>query len=181
MVPPAFLESDRVALRPLCEADADGPYVGWFNDPEVCRWNSHHALPYTRAMALEYIAAVQGGPELVLAITIDGAHVGNVSLQDVSALHRTADFAIVVGDRSAWGTGVGTEAARLIVDHGFTAMNLHRITAATFAENDAMRRLAEKLGMQHEGTRRSALFKHGRYHDVVEFGVLSDEWRARSG
>jgi RimJ/RimL family protein N-acetyltransferase len=175
-LPRPFLGSGAVTLRPLVAADADGPYLGWFNDAEVCRWNAHHVRPYTREMALEYIAAAQGdGPDLVLAIEVQGAHVGNVSLQEVRPLHRTADLAIVVGDRTVWGTGVGAAAAALVVDHGFGAMNLHRITAATFAENVAMRRLAEKLGMVQEGVRREALFKHGRHHDVIEYGLLASE------
>lgn len=176
MLPRMFLGDGRVTLRPLMAADADGPYPGWFSDPEVCRWNGHHVRPYTREQALAYIAASQQGPDLVLAIEVEGSHVGNVALQELSELHRTADLAIVLGDRSVWGTGVGLAAARLIVGHGFDALNLHRITAATFAENVAMRRLAEKLGMVEEGLRRSARFKHGAYHDLVEYGVLASEW-----
>ena len=171
-----FLGDGRVSLRPLTADDADGPYPGWFNDAEVCRWNGHHVLPYTRALALEYIAAVQRGPDLVLAIELEGRHVGNVALQDRDTLHRTADLAIVVGDRTAWGSGVGLAAARLVVGHGFAALGLHRITAATFAENAAMRRLAERLGMVEEGVRRAARFKHGAHRDVVEYGLLATEW-----
>jgi ribosomal-protein-alanine N-acetyltransferase len=171
-----FLGDGRVTLRPLVAGDADGPYPGWFNDAEVCRWNGHHVRPYTRALALDYIAATQAGPDLVLAIAVEDRHVGNVALQEHSALHRSADLAIVVGDRSVWGTGVGLAAARLIAGHGFDALGLHRITAATFAENAAMRRLAEKLGMTEEGVRRAARFKHGAHHDVVEYGLLASEW-----
>lgn len=175
----AFLRDGDLVLRPLSPADADGAYVQWLNDAEVCRWNSHHVRPYTREMALEYIASLSGGSDLVLAITVDGTHVGNVSLQKVSTLHRSADFATIIGDRSVWGTGVATTAGQLIVDHGFSALNLHRITSGTFADNVGARRLIEKLGMTHEGTRRAALFKHARYHDVFEYGLLVDEWRGQ--
>jgi RimJ/RimL family protein N-acetyltransferase len=174
--PSPFLSGARVVLRALVEADADGPYPHWFNDAEVCRWNSHHVRPYTRELALEYIRGLRNRPDLVLAVTVDGVHVGNVSLQDIDTHNRSADFAIVIGDRSVWGTGVSTEAARLIVGHGFGALNLHRITAGTFAENAAMRALAARLGMVEEGVRRAALFKDGGYHDLVEFGLLVDEW-----
>jgi RimJ/RimL family protein N-acetyltransferase len=83
---------------------------------------------------------------LVLAIELDGRHVGNISLQDIDPVGRSADLAIVL-DRSVWGDGVGSEAAELLVAHGFSALNLHRITCGTVAANHGMRRLAERLGM----------------------------------
>ena len=63
--------------------------------------------------------------------------------------------------------------------HGFLALNLHRIACGTFADNRAMLRLAAYLGMHEEGRRREAAFKAGRYIDVIEFGVLDNEFREK--
>ncbi len=175
-----FLEGDLVALRPLVEADADGPYPGWLNDPEVCRYNSHHVYPYTPGQARAWIQSIPLRDELVLAITLreDGSHVGNVSLQKLDRVARSADLAILIGDRRAWGRGVGRESAGLVTAHGFKAMNLHRITCGTTADNAAMRRIAEGLGMRQEGVRREAAFNEGSYVDVIEYGLLADEFRS---
>jgi ribosomal-protein-alanine N-acetyltransferase len=178
----AFLIGQRVYLRALRDEDADGPYAGWFNDEEVCRGNSHHVHPYTREAALAYIRDTRARKDsLVLAIAlIDGApHVGNVALQRIDPIARSAEFAIVIGERDAWGKGVGKEAGGLICQHGFSALNLHRIHCGTLATNEAMRRLALDLGMREEGTRREAAFKDGRFVDCVEFGVLRAEFAAR--
>ena len=171
---PAFLLGERVALRALAPADVDGPYLGWFNDPEVCRLNSHHVFPYTRPEALAWVENLAGRRDaLVLAITIDGRHVGNISLQAIDPVSRSAELAIVLGDRSVWGQGIGLEAARLLVDHGFAALNLNRIACGTLAANVAMRRLAERLRMREEGVRRQAAWTDGAYHDIVEYGLLA--------
>jgi len=37
--------------------------------------------------------------------------------------------------------------------------------------------LAEKLGMRKEGVRRQALFENGAFVDVVQFGLLQEEFR----
>jgi [ribosomal protein S5]-alanine N-acetyltransferase len=178
-VPSTFLAGDLVALRPLVESDADGPYPGWLNDPEVCRYNSHHVFPYTPAQAREWIASIPARGELVLAITLheDQAHVGNVSLQAIDRVTRSAELAILLGERRTWGRGVGLESARLVVEHGFSAMNLHRIHLGTTEDNSAMRRIAERLGMQQEGIRREAAYNDGRYVDVIEYGLLAREHR----
>jgi [ribosomal protein S5]-alanine N-acetyltransferase len=177
-----FLAGEVVALRPLVESDADGPYPGWLNDAEVCRHNSHHVFPYTPEQAREWIRSIPSRGELVLAVTLRGeqTHVGNVSLQAIDRVARSAELAILLGERSAWGRGVGLESAKLVVAHGFEAMNLHRISCATTVDNVAMRRIAERLGMQQEGVRREAAFNEGRYVDVIEYGLLAADYRTAS-
>ena len=178
---PSFLRGERIDLRPLVDADADGPYVSWFNDAETCRGNSHHVRPYSGADARAYIARVAAAPDqLVLAIVRreDGRHIGNIALQAINPVYRTAELSIMVGERDAWGQGYASEAARLLCDHGFRALNLHRIACGTFAGNGGMRRVAERLGMREEGVRRQAAFKDGAYVDVVEYGVLRAEYQA---
>ena len=178
---PSFLRGERIDLRPLVEADAEGPYVAWFNDAETCRGNSHHVRPYSAADARAYIARVASAPDqLVLAIERreDGRHIGNIALQAINPVYRTAELSIMVGERDAWGQGYASEAARLLCDHGFRALNLHRIACGTFAGNGGMRRVAERLGMREEGVRRQAAFKDGAYVDVVEYGVLRAEYEA---
>jgi RimJ/RimL family protein N-acetyltransferase len=178
---PAFLETPRLYLRPLVPADADGPYLRWFNDAEVCRYNSHHVFPYRREDALAYIEKVTNSHrELVLAIVqrSDQRHIGNISLQVVDLVSRTAELAIVIGEKDCWGEGFSKEAAQALVQHGFATMNLHRISCNTPIDNIPMRKLAGALGMQQEGIRRQALFKDGRYLDLVEYGILRNEYPA---
>ena len=176
-----FLQTERVYLRPLVEADCEGGYVGWFNDEEVCRGNSHHVFAYSVQSALEYVRfANQTKDNLILAIVLqDGdKHIGNVALQNIHPVYRSAEFTIVIGDKAAWGKGYGHDAARLICQHGFETMNLKRIACGTFADNVAMQKLAAYLGMKEEGRRRQAAFKNGRYIDVIEYGVLREEFES---
>lgn len=179
MIAPAFLTGQDVSLRALTEADCSGAYLNWFNDPEVCRLNGHHLFPYRQADALEYVKRVRGSPtDLVLAIALnaDGRHIGNVSLQGIDPVNRSAEFAIVIGEKDCWGKGYSKQAGRLLLSHGFLELNLHRIHCGLAEGNVAMERLALSLGMQPEGRRRQALYKEGRYLDILEYGVLREEY-----
>lgn len=182
ILPPPFLIGEKIYLRSLVEADAAGPYLDWFNDPEVCRGNSHHVYPYQADSALDYIRHANSTRDhLILAIASgdDDRHLGNIALQHIHPVYHSAEFSIVIGDKAAWGQGVGKEAGRLICDHGFRALNLHRIACGTFENNVAMQRLALFLGMKQEGTRRKAAYKEGVYLDILEFGVLKNEYEER--
>jgi RimJ/RimL family protein N-acetyltransferase len=174
-----FLEGVDIYLRQLEESDADGHYVDWFNEDLTCEGNSHHVYPYLKQDALAYIKESYCTIDrLVLAIVDRGSfgHVGNVALTGIDKVSRSADFSIVVGYKY-WGRGFGKEAATLIINHGFKAMNLHRVACATFSNNVGMIKLAESLGMSREGIKKEAAYKDGKYLDVVEFGILRKDWK----
>lgn len=176
-----FLKGNTVYLRALEEADLSGNYFQWLNDEEVSKYNSHATFPNTeKKMRLYFDSLQQTTSQVVLAIvTIEGdKHIGNISLQSINWIDRTAEFAILLGDRDYWGKGVSTEAALLLCDYGFTRLNLNRIHCGTSAENTGMQKLAGKMKMKQEGVRRQAMFKFGKYHDVWEYGVLKEEFYA---
>lgn len=174
------ITTERLRLVPLSETHLDGPYVGWLNDPEVTRLNRHGEVQYTRVLAEDYLEEVRRSGDLVLAIHLlaDGRHIGNISLQGIDHSNRSADFAILMGDRAAWRGGYATEAGRALIRFGFEQLELNRITAGTVVEHSAMRALAERLGMTQEAVLRQAMFKAGEPHDVVTYAVLRSDSRA---
>ncbi len=50
-----------------------------------------------------------------------------------------------------WGKGYATEAARAWLRHAFDELGLRRILAVTHEENEASRRVLEKIGMRYDG------------------------------
>ncbi len=174
-----FLIGERVYLRSLLPEDAQGNYVNWLNDEEVCRYNSHHVFPYPPSSAEEYIRAMANNRQAItLAVCLKDTdeHIGNITLNRIEPISRQAEFAIVMGEKQHWGKGYSKEAAYLLCDHGFKTLNLNRIHCGTAEDNIAMQKLAAYLGMKEEGRRRQAHFKNGRYVDLVEYGVLRDEF-----
>jgi Acetyltransferases, including N-acetylases of ribosomal proteins len=167
---------DDYYVRPLSEDDLRGPYPGWFEDQDVCRYNSHGKFFKTASWFRDYVASLNAEDRVVWAICHrEHGHIGNISLQGISFINRTAEFAIILGDRRHWGRGVGLLAGRALLRHGFDKLNLERIYCGTAATNSGMIRLATAMGMTLEGTRRSHLFLEGARVDVVEYGILRSE------
>ena len=101
--------------------------------------------------------------------------IGVVYLLDIDWVSRNAEFAIQIGDTSARGLGIGTEATRLALDHAFDDLNLHRVHLTVLASNTHAIALYKKAGFQAEGLQRQAVFKSGRHVDVVPMAILAHE------
>jgi RimJ/RimL family protein N-acetyltransferase len=77
-----------------------------------------------------------------------------------------------------WGRGIATEAARQVLDIGFSKMSLHRMFATCLPENPASARVLERLAMRKEGYQVKNLKIHGIWHDSVLYAILGEEWQA---
>lgn len=176
-----FLIGERIYLRALDESDLTPAYREWFNDAEVCRYSSHHRFPkQDQDMRAYYEGVIKSRENLILAICDKETeeHLGNIALENIHSVNQSAEFAVVIGEKKAWGKGIGTEAARLIVAHGFNDLNLHRIWMGTLADNIGMQRIALALGFQEEGRSREEEYKDGRFNDVIRYGLLRHEFEA---
>lgn len=171
-----FLTGETFYLRVLNEKDIEGNYSRWLNDPEITVFNSHGRFPMTVEKLKEYIKeSYVSNSTLVLAIIHKqtNEHIGNISLQSINWIDRNAEIAFLLGEKKYWGKNIMFDAGRILIDHGFKMLNLHRIFCGTSSENVGMQKLAEKLGMMKEGIRKDAIFKNGKYFDVVEYGILN--------
>ena len=173
-----FLEGESIYLRPLSIEDVEGNYAYWLNDQEIVQFNSHGKFPMTVPMLKAFIESTSRATHAVVLAIIDkatDAHIGNISLQAINWQDRNAEIAFLLGERSFWGKGVMKQAGKLMIDHAFNALNLHRVHCGTSSANMGMQKLAIKLGMNEEGVRKEAIYNHGKYHDIIEFGIIREE------
>jgi [ribosomal protein S5]-alanine N-acetyltransferase len=175
--PVKFLEGVKVYLRPLEKEDVQGNYRRWLNDQEVCLHNSHGVFPVQISELENYVSA-DYVDRIVLGIfdLHSHEHIGNVSLQQIDWISKSAEFAIIIGEKDYSRGGYGKEASDLILYHGFVRMNLERIYCGTSEDNIAMQKLSNYMSMVKEGVRRKAIFVNGQYRDIYEYGLLKNEY-----
>jgi RimJ/RimL family protein N-acetyltransferase len=175
-----FLKGESVYLRMITEDDLTEKYRDWFNDEEVTQYNSHHRFPNYDENMREYFKNVISSREnIVLAIcdTSTEEHVGNIALENINLIDRSAELAIIIGEKNQQGKGVGKQACALLLKHAFEQLDLHRVYCATSDKNIGMQRLAGALGFKEEGRSREAQFKNGVFNDFIHYGILRSEWK----
>ncbi|MEU1704006.1 GNAT family protein [Streptomyces sp. NPDC005706] len=175
------LTGRRTVLRPFAEADADvmGEIVA---DPEVVRFTFEPSTDLTPERLRTWYGSRATAPDrLDLAVTDPqtGEVLGEVVLYEYDAAARSCTFRTLVGPRGR-GRGIGTEATRLIVAHGFESLGLHRIELAAWAHNQRALRVYEKAGFVVEGVRREVQVRDGEWADEVIMAILDREWAALS-
>lgn len=170
------LEGKNIYLRPLELVDADGNYPNWFNDPIVCKYNSHGDKLYTKDMAIDYIKMVKSNQSYKVFAICDlktSIHIGNVSLQNISQKNQSAEFAIVIGETDFMGKGIAKEAGGIIINYAFSTLNLHRIYCGTSQYNIPMQKLALQLNMKEEGVSVDAMIKNEQYVDIYKYAIVN--------
>jgi RimJ/RimL family protein N-acetyltransferase len=140
-----------------------------------------HHFPNTRELQFAFLRNELEGSTTKLQLGIcdaisGGPIFGIVSLQNIDYISRDAEFSIVIGEEKYRHVKYFIEAAQLMMRHGFSTLNLHRIHTGTFMPN-VVELMARTLGGRAEGLLRQAVYKNGRYHDVTLFGVLADEFK----
>jgi RimJ/RimL family protein N-acetyltransferase len=183
----ATLHTERFTLRPATEDDAEATWA------------------YRRLDSVnEWLTGVPDGLEEYRSIFVEPSRLAStviVELADDSGPHLIGDFMLRIED--AWsqvevteaakdaqaelgwvldpahtGVGYATEAVRELLRYCFEELDVHRVVANCFLDNDTSWRLMEKVGMRRETHAvRESLHRSGRWLDTVGYAVLAHEWK----
>lgn len=166
---------ELVRLRTFEPDDAER-YRAWVNDPEVARLIDR-AGPVTQAEhEAWYRALVASSSAVVFAVDrlSDGAFIGVVWLYDIDQRHRRAEVRIVIGDKSAWGGGYGTDALRVLARIAFGPLRLEKLWADVLATNPRAAGAFERAGFRREGVLRGDRIQDAGRVNVIRLGILRD-------
>lgn len=179
----SMIYGERVRLRAV-ERDDVKKFYEWVNDPDVT-YGLGLYLPMSIVDEERWFDGIaqRDANEKPLAIEVrdgDGWKlIGNCRVFEIEWVNSSAELGIMIGDKSIWNQGYGTEVMTLLLRHGFETLNLNRIYLRVFSDNPRAKRAYEKTGFVEEGRLREAVFRHGQYGDMFIMSVLRSEWTTR--
>ncbi len=177
-VEPVILATERLELSLPGESDIDAIFDAC-QDPDTQRYTSVPA-PYERRHAEEFVPRVAQqwteGVHLTWAIREGDVLAGTIGLYRLDG-HSAGEIGYWVSPWSR-GRGVVTEAARAVIDWGFSpeGAGLTRIEWRAVVGNTASARAARTLGFRYEGLLRAGLAgKEGRVDGWVAGLLRTDD------
>ena len=158
----------RVYLRALEVGDATERYSGWLSDPQVNHFLATKSA--TVPQLKQYITEKNQKDDCVLLgifLKDSDAMVGTIKLEYIDYDKRTADIAIMLGDRSQAGKGLGGEAMRVLIRYAFSNLGLSEITLCVVVQNVGAVRVYEKLGFKEMGRKLGVVEYGGNVYDQM--------------
>jgi len=108
----------------------------------------------------------------------DGALLGGTTLSRVQrSVVQSGQLGYWIGQPFAR-HGYMTEALHCLLPHCFGRLALHRVEAACLPENEASRRLLERVGFRCEGQAKEYLKIAGEWRDHLLYASIAREYRA---
>lgn len=168
----------RTYLRALEIADFERT-LNWHRDDDI--WSmvvgpKYYVSSEYEKKWLEDTIFDQSSVKLAVCLKQNHDHIGIVSLTRFNWINRNAESHWMLGDKAFWGNGYATEAVMQLLDFGFQERGLHRISCSILENNLASRKVAQKCGYQEEGILRDAIFKNGRFHNLIVMSILQTRY-----
>jgi RimJ/RimL family protein N-acetyltransferase len=152
----------------------------WYADPEIARLARYQQTPMRPEEIERFFSARVVGPD-ALAMAVHerstGRLIGTCAFSQLDGDNGSALYHITIGESDAWGRGYGTEATRLMVDHAFGPLGLHRIALFVFEFNERAIRAYKRCGFVVEGRSRESIWRDGRWWDELAMSILESDWR----
>jgi len=174
---PLPISSDRLILRRFTYGDI----------PDLIEFTSHSSIANeveqmgtTKSEIKEYIdiqnsyQPFEQGKVFDLGIERKKDHklIGLLTL--IIKNHQKGELGYGIGVEYR-GRGYATEAARALIQYGFTVLKLHRIQAIASSGNPSSIKVMERLGMQPEGRLREANRRDGEWFDLLYYGIIETD------
>lgn len=169
--------STRGRIRPMTGADL-ATVLEWRNHPDV-RGNmfTQHEIGLEEHRVWFESCARDPRRKHLLIYETDDLPLGFVSLS-VGDHPNVADWGFYVAPQAPKGTGRAMGSFAL--DHAFGPLALHKVCGQAIAFNQRSIGFHVAMGFRQEGVLRDQHFDGRRYHAVVCFGLLEQEWSSDS-
>ena len=173
------LVGDNVYLSPISLDDVE-KYAEMVNDIKVSVGLGY--ISYTNIIDFEsekeFLISAKKEKLFAVRLLENDDLLGNVGFNSVDLLNHTATMGIMLGNSNYQRKGYGIEAVKLILDYGFSFLNLRNISLSVFKYNEAAYNLYKKAGFKEVGRLRKAVEIVGKTYDVIIMDMLKEEFQS---
>lgn len=169
-----------IYFRAFEEEDADLIYQ-WMNDDELKKLSFGVNHRMCRSEALDWVTARKRDSRSqvwwAICSTENDKMIGYTYLTDIHYINRCAEYGgLLIGDPDYRDGNALIEAFLFVLEYAFERLNLHRLYGYYMSEHQTTRLMMDAVFFKTEGIQRLAVYKNGKYHDVIFASILADEY-----
>ena len=173
-----YLLGKKAILRALETEDLE--FVrGLINNPEIENTIVGWSWPKPKKDQEQWFMDYTNTDKIVRYIieTKEDGVIGMTGIRSIDWKNGSVSEAGIRICKSAQGKGYATDAYMTLFRFVLDELRLHRITTSALEDNTPSIRFLEKCGCKREGIQRDAIFKNGRYKNLVTFACLESDYR----
>lgn len=176
-----MLKGKTVYLRLLGQEDLNDR-VSWINDEENIQ-----TLLFDWPTSIEktqkwFSNVVFDNSKLNLSIVDKETDelVGMTGLLNIDRINHHAQLYITIGNKRYRGRHLPDEVIPLVLEYGFTELELKKIYLYTLPNNDRARHVYERNGFKLDGILRQQVYCRGKQQDLYVHSILKAEFEERT-
>jgi RimJ/RimL family protein N-acetyltransferase len=178
------LTGRRILLREFTENDVV-TLAGIHSDPRVLSYSAPEVgtLAHARVLVEMFMQWATDDPRCNFQLAIvdreTNALVGSCGIRGKGCSPGQAEFGIGIGSEW-WGKGIAHEAAKIILDFGFSELGLEKVYGVTVAENEAVSKFVRRLGFSPGIVRTGEPWMTERNWTALDWVITRETWNLRA-
>ena len=173
------LLGDKVYLSPISLDDVE-EYTQMINNNivSVGLGSIVYAGVYDVEKELESLKKIKNEYTFSIRLLENDELLGSVGFNRIDLINKNAELGIMIGKENYYGKGYGKEAINLILDFGFSLLNLKNISLYVFEYNEIAYNLYKKIGFKEAGRFRKMIEVFGKRYDYIAMDILDEEFES---
>lgn len=169
-----IIESNRLILKPLGKEFLSYDYVNWLNDKDVTEFMSNTGIDYEDLKI--YLEKLEKSPKYFWAIIRknDSQHIGNLKIDPVNVKKKIGEYGIMIGDKSSWGKGYGSEASIMVLNYCFNELGIEKVFLGVINNNINAIEMYKKIGFKKLYTKKNHFFLRNEKFDFTRMFTTED-------
>jgi RimJ/RimL family protein N-acetyltransferase len=182
-MPEYYWQTDKIRLRAVEPGDAAFLHQ-WTRDTDTARLLYHVPVPESLESVKQWVQQMatrhSDNDEFCWVIeSLQGEFAGTISTHH--AERRNGNFKYGIGILEAHRRkGYAIQAIELVLRYYFSELRYRKALADVYSFNEPSIRLHERAGFTLEGRLRDMIYTEGRFHDLLIFGMLAEEFDGRN-
>jgi RimJ/RimL family protein N-acetyltransferase len=111
----------------------------------------------------------------IRAVVYKKRFIGYAGISSINKVNNCGEYFIFIGDKQAWGMGIGSYVTHEIANFGFNNLLLNRISLTASDENIYALKAYKNAGFIEEGCMRQACYRNDRYHNKILMSIIKSD------